>query len=101
MKKLFLISAILPSLVSCVQNYSNEYKEEAIKVCECMEYKKSIRKTEIAEEVVFIYDDEDYKECTIDAKINMVDTKSDEFTNAIEDLCPEHVETQERYVKSI
>jgi hypothetical protein len=101
MKNIILISAIALTFYSCVQNYSNEYKEEAIKTCECMSYKQSLRKREIAKEIVFIYDDKDYKECVLDAKINMVDTKSNEFTLAIDGVCPKHLETQQRYIDEL
>lgn len=101
MKKILLISAIIPSLYSCVQNYPNEYKEEAIKTCECMEYKKTLRRKDISEDVVFIYEDRDYKECVLDAIINQVKVKSEEFTSAIQDVCPEHLETQKRYLEQL
>lgn len=101
MKNIILISLVTFTFSSCVQNYSNEYKAEAIKTCECMEYRKSLRQREIVEEVVFIYDDKDYKECVLDAIINLVDTKSDEFTSAIKDICPKNLETQERYINEL
>lgn len=101
MKNILLISALIPTLYSCVQNYSNEYKVEATKVCECMEYRKSIQRKGISEEVAFIYDDEDYKICILDAIINQIDTKSKDFTNAIEDICPQNLEVQKRYLKQI
>lgn len=63
-----------------------------------MEYRQSLRQREIAEEVVFIYDDKDYKMCILDAVINEIDTKGVEFTNAIEAICPNQLETQKRYI---
>ena len=84
---------------SCIQNYSNEYKNEAQRVCQCMKDRKQIRNQNIAEELEFILDDEDYPICLIDSKINMIDTESDEFTNAIKGECPELLATQERYLR--
>lgn len=98
MKKIITPLIFTITLTSCVQNYSNEYKMEAEKTCRCMEFKQANRK-DVSEDIAFIYDDENYKECILDAVINEVDTKSDAFTDAIEDACPDQLETQKRYVK--
>jgi hypothetical protein len=100
MKKTIIPFIFFITLNSCVQNYSDEYKAEAEQVCKCMKYKQSNRKG-ISPDIAFIYDDEDYKICILDAIINEVKTKGDEFTNAIKDICPNQLETHERYIKGL
>lgn len=83
---------------SCIQNYPNDYKSHINNVCECMDYRRYLRRDNIPEEALYIYDDIDYSECLIDAIIDEIDPKSKEFTAAIEDLCPDLKEVQKRFV---
>lgn len=100
MKYIISIATATLLLSSCIQNYSEKYKIEATKTCECMQYKQAAR-VNITEDIAFIYDDVDYKDCVLDAIINEVKTKSDEFTSAIKDICPEQLKTQKRYVLGV
>ncbi len=100
-KKFLLAGSVFFLLSGCIQNYSNEYKEEAQRVCTCMEQRRSIRSSNIPKNAQFIKDDEDYTFCLVDAKIKMIDTKGKEFTAAIIGECPALKEIQERYLKSL
>lgn len=99
--RIIYLSSILLLATGCIQNYSNEYKQEAQNICRCMEDRKSLRRQNIPEDAQFINDDEDYKICIIDAKINMIDTKGKEFTAAINGECNEISKTHERYLKAL
>lgn len=94
-----LLFLLIITLNSCIQNYPSDYKNHIDNVCECMNYRKQLRRDNIPEEALYIYEDMDYKECIIDAVIAEIDTKGDEFTAAIEDLCPELIETQKRHLE--
>ena len=101
MRKYLLSAIIISQLSSCVQYYSEEEKNEAINICACMENRQASRRTDIPKEVQFIYDDEDYKECILDALINGVELKTKEFSKAIEDQCPLLINAHKRYTETL
>ncbi len=85
---------------SCVQDYPNEFKDDVEKLCECMKVRKTKRR-EVIEAVESIYEDKDYEMCILDPIIEGIDTKGNEFSNAIDHLCPNLTETHKRYKNSL
>lgn len=95
--KRIIFPLLLCVLLSCVQDYPNEFKWHVDNICECMNYRNQLRRDDIPKNAQYIYDDIDYKECVLDAIIDQIDLKGKEFKAAIKDLCPAYLETHSRY----
>lgn len=101
MKKAIFYTILTSILFSCIQNYPNKYIEEVDKICSCFKVTMDTRESK-NEHTKFIAEDKVYQDgCILDAIINEVDTKGEEFKNAIDDLCPELNETHQRYLDGI